>query len=173
MAATHTARGTAAWQQEPSGRRTRPMGMKPDMHRARTGARYLLTPLIAAACASAVTACGSTPAASPAAARSGVAAKVSLDITVTTAPGAPSKHWTLRCDPPGGSHPDPAAACAVLLKAKSPFAPPPKGIMCPMIRVGTKTAIVKGTYFGRHVDTTFVPGGCQLAQWQEIGTIFN
>jgi Subtilisin inhibitor-like len=173
MAATHTARGTAARQPEPGGRRTRPMGMKPDMHRVRTGAWCLLTPLIAAACASAVTACGSTPAASPSAARSGVAAKVSLDITVTTAPGAPSKHWTLRCDPPGGSHPDPAAACAVLLKAKSPFAPPAKGIMCPMIRVGTKTAIVKGTYFGRHVDTTFAPGGCQLAQWQEIGTIFN
>ena len=146
----------------------RQMGMKPDTFRARTGARYLLTPLIAAACASAVTACGSTPAASPAA-----AAKVSLDITVTTTPGAPTKHWTLRCDPAGGSHPDPAAACAVLLKAKAPFAAPAKGIMCPMIRVGTKTAIVKGTYFGRHVDTTFMPGGCGLPLWHEIGAIFN
>jgi hypothetical protein len=143
------------------------MGMKPDTLRVRTGARYLLTPLIAAACASAVTACGSTPAASPA------AAKVSLDITVSTSPGAPSKHWTLRCDPAGGSHPDPAAACAVLLKAKAPFAAPPKGIMCPMIRVGTKTAIVEGTYFGRRVDTTFMPGGCGQAQWQKIGAIFN
>jgi hypothetical protein len=143
------------------------MGMKPDTLRVRAGARYLLTPLIAAACASAVTACGSTPAAS------GAAAKVSLDITVSTTPGAPSKHWTLRCDPAGGSHPDPAAACAVLLKAKAPFAPPAKGIMCPMMRVGTKTAIVEGTYFGRRVDTTFMPGGCGLAQWQEIGAIFS
>jgi Subtilisin inhibitor-like len=150
------------------------MGMKPDMFRVRTGARYLLTPLIAAACAAAVTACGSTPAASGAAAPgSAAAAKVSLDITVSTTPGAPSKHWTLRCDPAGGSHPNPAAACAVLLKAKAPFAPPPKDVMCPMIRVGTKTAIVKGTYFGRHVDTTFMPGGCGLAQWEQIGTIFN
>jgi hypothetical protein len=147
--------------------------MKPDTLRMRTGARCLLAPLIAAACASAVTACGSTPAASPAAAAGGAAAKVSLDITVTTTPGAPAKHWTLRCDPAGGSHPDPAAACAVLLKAKAPFASPAKGIMCPMIRVGTKTAVVKGTYFGRHVDTTFMPGGCGLAEWQQIGTIFN
>jgi hypothetical protein len=148
----------------------RQKGMKPDTFRVRTGARYLLAPLLAAACASAVTACGSssTPAASPA-----PAAKVSLDITVRTTPGAPSKHWTLRCDPAGGSHPDPAAACAVLLKAKAPFARPAKGIMCPMIRVGTKTAVVKGTYFGRHVDSTFMPGGCGLAQWQEIGAIFN
>ena len=150
----------------------RPMAMKPDTLRVRTGARHLLTPLIAAACASAVTACGSTPAASGTGASAG-AAKVSLAITVSTAPGAPKKHWTLRCDPAGGSHPDPAAACAVLLKAKAPFAAPPKGIMCPMIRVGTKTAIVEGTYFGRHVDTTFEPGGCGLARWQEIGAIFS
>jgi len=148
------------------------MGMKPDTLRVRTGARYLLTPLIAATCASAVAACGSTPAASPAAAPGGTA-KVSLDITVSTKPGVPTKHWTLRCDPAGGTHPDPAAACAVLLKAKAPFAPPSKAIMCPMIRVGTKTAIVEGTYFGRHVDTTFMPGGCGLAQWRQIGTIFN
>jgi hypothetical protein len=148
--------------------------MKPDLLRVRTGARYLLAPLIAAACASAVTACGSSPATSGTSAPgSAAAAKVSLDITVTTAPGAPSKHWTLRCDPAGGSHPDAAAACAVLLKAKAPFATAPKGIMCPMIRVGTKTAVVKGTYFGRHVDTTFLPGGCGLAQWREIGQIFN
>ena len=148
----------------------RPIGMKPDKLRVRTGARYLLTPLIAAACASAVTACGSTPAASPPAA---AAAKVSLDITVSTTPGAPTKHWTLRCDPAGGTHPNPAAACAVLLKAKAPFAAPAKGIMCPMIRVGTKTAVIKGTYFGRHVDTTFMPGGCGLPLWHEIGAIFN
>jgi hypothetical protein len=141
--------------------------MKPDTLRVRTGARYLLTPLIATACAAALTACGSTPAASPA------PAKVSLDITVSTVPGAPSKHWTLRCDPPGGSHPDPAAACAVLLKAKAPFAALSKGISCPMIRVGTKTAIVKGTYFGQHVDTTFMPGGCGQSRWQEIGAIFS
>jgi Subtilisin inhibitor-like len=152
------------------------MSMKPEMFRMRTGARYLLIPLIAVACAAAVTACGSTPAPSGAAAPGGTTPtvpKVSLDITVSTTPGAPSKHWTLRCDPAGGTHPDPAAACAVLLKAKAPFAPLPKGIMCPMIRVGTKTAIVKGTYFGRHVDTRFMPGGCGLAQWEQIGPIFN
>jgi hypothetical protein len=150
------------------------MGMKPDMFRARTGARYLLTPLVAVACAAALAACGSTPAASgPAGTDSTMAAKVSLDITVKTTPGAPVKHWTLRCDPAGGSHPDPAAACGVLLKAKAPFAPLPKDVMCPMIIVGTKTAIVKGTYFGRHVDTTFMPGGCDLAKWQQIGSIFS
>ena len=45
--------------------------------------------------------------------------------------------------------------------------------MCPMIIAGAKRAIVKGTYFGQHVDTTFTQGGCQLARWTKIGQIFN
>jgi hypothetical protein len=148
------------------------MGMKRDLLGVRNGARYLL---IAAICAAAATACGTTPAPVGGGAASAPAAapKVSLDITVSTTPGAPTKHWTLQCEPAGGTHPDPAGACAVLLKAKNPFAPLPKGIMCPMIRVGTKTAIVKGTYFGKHIDTKLSPGGCQLAQWEKIGQIFN
>jgi hypothetical protein len=147
------------------------MGMKRDLLRVRNGARYLL---IAAICAAAATACGSKPAPSAGAGSAlPPAPKVSLDITVSTTPNAPSKHWTLQCEPAGGTHPNPAAACAVLLKAKNPFAPLPKGIMCPMIRVGTKTAIVKGTYFGKHIDTKLSPGGCQLAQWEKIGQIFN
>ena len=146
------------------------MGMKRDLPRVRNGARYLV---IAAICAAAATACGSKPAPSGVGSAPAPAPKVSLDITVSTTPNAPSKHWTLQCEPAGGTHPNPAAACAVLLKAKNPFAPLPKGIMCPMIRVGTKTAIVKGTYFGKHIDTTLSPGGCKLAQWEKIGQIFN
>ena len=148
------------------------MGMKRDLPGVRNGARYLL---IAAICAAAATACGTTPApmGGGAASAPAPAPKVSLHITVSTTPGAPAKHWTLQCEPAGGTHPDPAGACAVLLKAKNPFAPLPKGIMCPMIRVGTKTAIVEGTYFGKHVDTTFTPGGCDLAHWEQLGQIFN
>jgi hypothetical protein len=146
------------------------MGMKRDLLRVRNGARYLV---IAAICAAAATACGSQPEPAGAGSAPAPAPKVSLDITVSTTPNAPSKHWTLQCEPAGGTHPNPAAACAVLLKAKNPFAPLPKGIMCPMIRVGTKTAIVKGTYFGKHIDTKLSPGGCQLAQWEKIGQIFN
>jgi hypothetical protein len=146
------------------------MGMKRDLLRVRNGARYLL---IAAICAAAATACGSKPEPADGAGSAAPAPKVSLDITVSTTPNAPSKHWTLQCEPAGGTHPNPAAACAVLLKVKNPFAPLPKGIMCPMIRVGTKTAIVKGTYFGKHIDTKLSPGGCQLAQWEKIGQIFN
>ncbi len=147
------------------------MGMRPDMLRTRAGARNLV---IAAACAGVVTACGSTaaPGSSAATGSTPRSAKVSLDIKVSGA-GSEAKHWTLRCDPAGGSHPDPAAACRILLKAKDPFAPVPKGIMCPMIIAGAKRATVKGTYFGQHVNTTFTQGGCQLARWTKIGQIFN
>jgi len=141
------------------------------MLRARTGARYFL---IAAICAAAATACGSTTAPAGAAApASPVPPKVSLDIKVSGGPGQPTEHWTLKCDPVGGTHPDPAQACAVLLKAKTPFAPVPKGVACPMILASSKTATVKGIYFGQHVDTTFIQGGCQLERWAKIGQIFN
>jgi hypothetical protein len=141
------------------------------MLRARTGARYFL---IAAICAAAATACGSTAAPSGAAApATPVPSKVSLDISVSGGPGKPVERWTLRCDPVGGTHPDPAQACAVLLKAKTPFAPVRKGVACPMILASSKTAKVTGIYFGRHVDTTFIQGGCQLARWAKIGQIFN
>jgi hypothetical protein len=141
------------------------------MLRARSGARYFL---IAAICAAAATACGSSTAPGGSAAPASPAApKVSLDIKVSGAPGTAAKHWTLRCDPAGGTDPDPAKACAILLKARAPFAPVPKGVACPMILAGSKTAIVKGTYFGQHVDTTFVQGGCDLARWAKIGQIFN
>jgi hypothetical protein len=148
------------------------MGMKRDLFRVRNGARYVL---IAAICVAAATACGTKTAPSAGAGTGSAPSppKVSLDITVSTTPGAPVKHWTLKCEPAGGTHPDPAAACAILLKAKDPFAPLPKGIMCPMIRVGTKTAIIEGTYFGKHVDSTLSPGGCELAKWEELGQIFN
>jgi hypothetical protein len=139
------------------------------MLRARGSARYFL---IAAFCAAAATACGSAAAPSGAAA-GGAAPKVSLDIKVSGKPGAPATHWTLQCDPAGGTHPDPAAACATLLKAKDPFAPAQKGVDCPMIIVGSKTAIVKGTYFGKHIDRTFVEGGCDLPSWAKLGQIFN
>jgi Subtilisin inhibitor-like len=139
------------------------------MLRARGSARYFL---IAAFCAAAATACGS--AAAPSGAASGsTAPKVSLDIKVSGGKGGVAKNWTLQCDPAGGTHPDPAAACATLLKAKSPFAPVAKGVECPMIMVGSKTATVKGTYFGKHVDMTFTQGGCDLARWAKIGQIFN
>ena len=157
--------------------------MKLDTRRARTGARYLL---IAAMSAVTATACGSVAAGQGSGAGSGSAAgsssgaatasapKVSLDMTVTTGrPGAKPQHWTLRCDPPGGTHPDPAGACRVLLAAGAPFAPLRGHVECPMIIAGSAKATIKGTWFGKKVNMVLVDGGCAMARWSKIGQIFN
>jgi len=153
----------------------RPTGMRFLTLRVPAGARYFL---IAAVCAAAATACGSLHAsspASPAAAGQTAAvrpAAVSLVIKVT-GPGAPPRRWTLRCDPVGGTHPDAAKACRILLHAKNPFAPIPRGPMCPVNAIGTRTATVKGTWFGYPVDATFIQSGCGLPRWTKISQIFN
>jgi hypothetical protein len=101
------------------------------------------------------------------------AARVSLTIGVTGEPGATPERWTLRCDPAGGTHPDPQAACNVLLHAKSPFAAVPSHLMCPMIPADTKTAVVKGTWFGKHIDTSFNRSACGMLRWRKVGQIFS
>jgi hypothetical protein len=149
------------------------------MRKARTGAWSVLT---AAACALVVTACGSAVTSSGSSAAgsssstgsaSARAEQVSLDIQVSHGRNTAIRHFTLRCDPPGGTHPDPAAACRILLHAKDPFGPLPKGIMCPMIMVGTEVATIRGTYFGHPVNITMGKGGCWLTRWTEFGQIFN
>jgi len=144
-------------------------------------APFLRCCLAAAACAAVVTACGSAssgPSAgtsSPSGSPAGAAPKVSLSITVSSAPGSPAKHWTLTCDPVGGTHPDPAAACASLLRIRGPFVPQsqPKGLECPMILASSKVARIQGTYFGQPVNTTLRDGGCQLSRWAEFGQIIG
>jgi Subtilisin inhibitor-like len=148
--------------------------MKPTMHKARRSAWLLLVTALCAvlaACGSAA-AGGSTSNAAPAA----KPAKVSLHITVSGANTKP-RQWTLRCDPPGGTHPNPAAACRVLLAPKN--APSgsiwvkPKMAFCPMILASAKRATVSGIWFGKHIHITMIDGGCWLARWSRIGQIFN
>jgi Subtilisin inhibitor-like len=145
-------------------------GMRPFNVRAYAPCiRYVL---IAATCAAAAAACGS--ASSPGGVSRPAAPKVSLNITVTAAPGSPAQHWTLTCDPAGGTHPDPAAACAELQRVQGgPFAPQPKGIECPMILASSKAATFQGTYFGQPVNTTIRDGGCTLNRWAQLGQVIN
>jgi hypothetical protein len=153
------------------------MGMKSSLRHARSGAGYLLPAtvcvLTAAACGS-VTSTGSasTPSASAPAA-SAPAAKVSLTVVVKASPGATPKRWTLRCDPTGGTHPDAQAACHQLLAAKNPFAPIPRGIMCPMIAAGPQRATISGIFFGQHVASNFSRTGCEATRWSELGDVFG
>ncbi len=137
--------------------------------------------LLAALCLLLTAACGSSAApgtsasSSPGATHSAQAsaAKVSLSVTFTGQPGTPAKHWTLRCDPAGGTHPDPAAACGELLKIKDLFASPPMHVNCPMILATGHEVIINGTWFGKKVHRTFTEGGCDLTHWTELNQIFH
>jgi hypothetical protein len=133
---------------------------------------------LAASCALLVTACGTSPAphTGTSSTRSGSttsASKVSLQITFAASPTTPGGHYTLRCEPAGGTVPDASTACAKLLKATNLFAPSPAHVMCPMILANAGHAVVTGTYLGRPVHETVVDGGCTLGKWATLRQIFN
>jgi hypothetical protein len=96
-------------------------------------------------------------------------------VTIYTAHNVVPYSRTLRCDPDGGTVPDPAAACAQLFADPSLLEPQPVGhvVACPMILASSGRAVVDGTYLGRHVDETIVDGGCDLQRWAELLRIFR
>jgi hypothetical protein len=157
------------------------MGMTfPSRHRQLAPA-YLLLAILSLV---AVAACGSTgpagsaaaPSSSPGHRQAAAAAKVSLTVVVKTHPGAKPQRWTLTCDPVGGTHPHAQAACRQLLAAKNPFAPIPRGIMCPMIPAGPQAGMarVSGVYFGKPVSGTFTQQSpCGATRWAKLGVVFG
>ncbi len=89
-----------------------------------------------------------------------------LRILVSRQPGAGRHTYTLRCGPPGGTHPRPAAACRLLRRLPHPFAPLPANAMCAEIYGGPQTATVTGTWRGEPVHAQFRrTNGCEIARW--------
>jgi hypothetical protein len=140
---------------------------------ARSGAGYLLAVIFCVVTAAACGSATSTGSAAKPVKPAKPAAKVSLTVVVTPSPGASPERWTLRCDPAGGTEPDAKAACRALLAAKNPFAPIPRGIMCPMIVAGPQKATISGTFFGQHVASNFSKTGCEAARWAKLGVVFG
>jgi hypothetical protein len=141
--------------------------------------RVLLTLLAAvAAAAIAVTGCASGSSGGGGSAGNGgnggaTAAKVSLTFKVSHGTAAPFQHWTLRCDPAGGTHPAAAATCTSLLKLKSPFAAQNKHVNCPMILRSDRRIVVTGTWFGQKVHRVVLDGGCDLGLVTKLHQIFH
>jgi len=131
----------------------------------------LVLPLVVASAA----ACGSNEATvGPEQHRSTQASATDLTVSVTAKPGAKPREWTLKCDPPGGSHPDAKKACAALAKAKSPFKATPKNRMCTQIFGGPQQAKIDGTWHGAKVDATYSrKNGCEIDRWNAIRTVLN
>lgn len=132
----------------------------------------LVLPLVVA---SAVSACGSNDAnVKPQGSPSTHASATDLTVSVTAKPGAKPREWTLKCNPPGGDHPDAKKACAALTKAKNPFKPTPKNRMCTQIFGGPQKAKINGTWNGSKVDATFSrKNGCEVDRWNAIRTVLN
>jgi Subtilisin inhibitor-like len=150
----------------------------PPTPRQRSWQRSVLIRCAAAAgCAVLAAACGSTaaPSGSSGSGSAGTAAasKVSLTVDFTASPTTPAAHYTLRCEPAGGTVGDPAEACARLLAGSSLFAAHPAHVMCPMIMANAGRAIVKGTYLGKKVHETIIDGGCDIGRWAKLKQVFN
>src|SRR4051812_13215820 len=89
-----------------------------------------------------------------------------LTVVVRTGAGQAERTFSLTCDPPGGDHPDPVAACRLLDRLPDPFAPLPADEACTEIYGGPETATVTGTFRGEPVDAAFSrSNGCQISRW--------
>ena len=75
--------------------------------------------------------------------------------------------WTLTCDPPGGTHPDAAAACAALAAHGTAALPPkPEGVACAEVYGGPQRATITGTWQGRQVQSSLSrTDGCEIHRW--------
>jgi len=82
--------------------------------------------------------------------------------------------YSLSCEPAGGDHPDPAAACAALAVAGAEaFGPPDPNQACTEIYGGPQTATVTGTLAGAPVNSTFSrQNGCEIARWDALTAVF-
>ena len=98
----------------------------------------------------------------------------SLVVEVVAAPGETPVRWTLVCDPAGGDHPDPDAACRALAAAQDPFRPVPDDALCTQQYGGPQTATVRGTYRGQPVDLALSRvDGCRISQWDALGALLE
>ena len=94
-----------------------------------------------------------------------------LRVTVDTGAGQ-TRTYTLRCDPAGGDHPDPEAACEALARMQAPFSPLPKGMLCTEIYGGPQTAKVEGTYRGAPTLAEFRrTDGCEISRWDAYAAV--
>jgi hypothetical protein len=84
--------------------------------------------------------------------------------------GGPEMHtWSLRCDPPGGDHPRPAAACAEIERSPSALGRATKACLTRALP-GSAEALVTGTFGSLSVDRFYRPG-CQ--DWSTLPVLLT
>lgn len=91
------------------------------------------------------------------------------DLTVVVDNGSGSTvTWRLTCNPAGGTHPDPEAACQALQAHGAAALPPvPKDKTCTQIYGGPETATITGIWQGEQITSSFARNdGCQISRWK-------
>lgn len=147
---------------------------RPGSRLSMSGPRRLLRTAATVSATAALVACGSEVSTSGEVPSEEGSASVSaeprtrLTIDVLPAPGKAPRTFALTCDPIGGDHPDPEAACRRLDTLDRPLAPVPAGAMCTEIFGGPQTATVSGTLHGDPVEASFSrENGCEIARWDD------
>jgi hypothetical protein len=107
----------------------------------------------------------------------GEAPASATELTITVWPqgkeGA-SQDVTLTCDPPGGTHPRPEDACAVLAADPEALEPLPPETACTQIYGGPEEAQIIGTLGGEEVHATFSrQNGCEIDRWKRMTGILQ
>jgi Subtilisin inhibitor-like len=83
-----------------------------------------------------------------------------------------SQEATLTCDPPGGTHPSPEAACAALAADVRALEPVPRDAVCTLIFGGPEQATVVGLLDGEDVNAAFErSNGCELDRWDRMAVL--
>jgi hypothetical protein len=98
-----------------------------------------------------------------------------LTVALDPGEGAAAEEWTLTCDPAGGTHPDPDAACATLGELDPEvFEPVPDNAPCTMIHGGPQTATVTGQWNGEAVEAEFSrANGCEIDRWDQAAPVLG
>ena len=131
--------------------------------------RMRLLSLVSAALV--MTACGSVGGGGISdAATSAGAAERNLVVEYEPGDGTPVQRYTLVCgDEAEGEHPEPAAACARILRMDAPFEPLAPDRICTEQYGGPQTARVTGTWQGEEVDLELSrEDGCAISQWDAL-----
>jgi hypothetical protein len=87
-------------------------------------------------------------------------------------PGGRRLEATLECDPPGGTHPDPDAACKALAANRSALDPVPADVVCSQLYGGPSQATIRGTLDGREVAAELNRrNGCEIERWDRLAPV--
>ena len=115
-------------------------------------------------------ACGSGSGGASGTATSPGAAERNLVVDYDPGDGTPVQRYTLFCgDAAQGDHPEPAAACARVLRMDAPFEPLADDRICTELYGGPQTARITGTWQGDEVDVRLSrEDGCAIAQWDAL-----